>query len=112
MYDELIKRLRYCGNAISCLHCPYWEECGPKEDLMQAADAIEELSKPRWIPVTEKLPEISTWVLTYRPTIETIWPAFLSSVGDWIDEDGIPIEVTYWMSLPKPPEEDKRCVTS
>lgn len=46
MYDELVKKLRYCGNAVSCLHCPYWVGCGgSKEDLMRAADAIEELSK-------------------------------------------------------------------
>ena len=46
MYDELVKKLRYCGNSVSCLHCPYWVGCGgSKEDLMQAADAIEELRK-------------------------------------------------------------------
>ena len=45
MYKELIKRLRYCGNAISCLGCPYREGCGgAKEELMAAAAAIEELS--------------------------------------------------------------------
>ena len=44
MYEELVKKLRYCGNAISCPHCPYWEGCGgSKEDLNQAADVIEEL---------------------------------------------------------------------
>ena len=44
MYEELVKKLRYCGNAVSCLHCPYWEGCeGSKEDLIKAADAIEEL---------------------------------------------------------------------
>ena len=84
MYEELVKKLRYCGNAVSCLHCPYWGGCGgSKEDLIHAADAIEELSKladngeatyeimirqtsyieklkqkiPCWIPVTERLPE-------------------------------------------------------
>lgn len=46
MYDELVKKLRYCGNSVSCLHCPYWAGCGgSKEDLLQAADAIEELRK-------------------------------------------------------------------
>lgn len=45
MYKKLIKKLRYCGNAVSCLHCPYWEGCaGPKEDLSEAANIIEELS--------------------------------------------------------------------
>lgn len=61
MYEELVIKLRYCGTAISCLRCPYWEGCGgPKEDLIEAADAIEELSATvskmenvRWISVTE-----------------------------------------------------------
>ena len=45
MYEKLIKKLRYCGNAVSCNHCPYWEGCaGPKEDLSEAANIIEELS--------------------------------------------------------------------
>lgn len=46
MHEDLVKKLRYCGNAISCLYCPYREGCGgSKEDLTQAADAIEELQK-------------------------------------------------------------------
>lgn len=46
MYEELVKKLRYCGNAVSCLHCLYWEGCaGSEEDLIEAADAIEALSK-------------------------------------------------------------------
>lgn len=45
MYEKLIKKLRYCGNAVSCINCPYWEGCaGPKEDLSEAANVIEELS--------------------------------------------------------------------
>ena len=60
MYEKLIKKLRYCGNAVSCLHCPYWEGCaGPKEDLGKVADIIEKLEKavPRWIPEKEQLPK-------------------------------------------------------
>ena len=78
--EELINKLRYCGNAVSCLHCPYWEGCaGSKEYLTEAADAIEELRKAvlrlenesglydelptvyiyptKWISVEERLPE-------------------------------------------------------
>ena len=67
MYDELIKRLRECTA----------EQNGEKTLWYQAADAIEELtainerqlleiavlSKPRWIPVTERLPESGVHVL-------------------------------------------------
>lgn len=92
MYDDLIKKLRYCGNAVSCLNCPYWEGCaGSKEDLIKAADAIEKLKIladngeatyeimvrqtsyieklkqkiPHWIPVTERLPKYGTKVLVF-----------------------------------------------
>ena len=135
MYDELVKRLRefasipeHCENVASCDKCSKERICLSFtnkriiEVATQAADAIEELvatvgtaynelanneaNKPRWIPVTERLPEISTWVLTYRPTLEAIWPAFLTSAGDWIDEDGIPPEITHWMPLPEPPKEE------
>lgn len=90
MDEELINKLRYCGNAVSCIHCPYWEGCaGSKEYLTEAADAIEELKiladngeatyeimvrqtsyieelkqkTPHWIPVKERLPNPKDLVL-------------------------------------------------
>lgn len=117
MYDELVKKLRYCGNAVSCLHCPYWAGCGgSKEALIQAADAIEELkiladngeatyeimvrqtsyieklkqAIPHWIPVTERLPDFEGCLLCMRKAF----------VGDklryqdilYYDEDGFRME--------------------
>ena len=68
MYDELVKRLRdlqsiteHCGEQ-SCGECEIRELCDKYDNktlngtYKEAADAIEELSKPRWIPVTERLP--------------------------------------------------------
>lgn len=77
-YDELVKRLRGCGNdSVGCGDCPYkdgyWDGNCINELLAEAADAIEELSREneslaksvneaseilrkRWIPVTERLP--------------------------------------------------------
>ena len=63
MYDEIVKRLRNClsDTVEDCAGCPY--QGGYKGTycmnglITEAADAIEELSKPRWIPVTEALPE-------------------------------------------------------
>ena len=88
MYDDLVKRLRYCADSDNlCSECKYrfGSPDGSKMCLdllmVDAADAIEELSmklhgdeaaiagmkreiermviagKPRWIPVTERLPE-------------------------------------------------------
>ena len=46
MYEELVKRLRTCGNSLSCNKCKWRPECdGPSEAMRKAADAIEELSR-------------------------------------------------------------------
>lgn len=85
MYDELVKRLReeasgWCANC--CYRCGD-NVCGAPDDRkndcdiaskLQAADAIEDLSKqfdnmneanialygalPKWIPVNERLPDV------------------------------------------------------
>lgn len=79
MYEELIEKLRCCVEQIRCGDCRYVKDCDGDRMLMsQAADAIKELSnagsiygkawtlgydagrdenKPRWTPVTERLPE-------------------------------------------------------
>lgn len=73
--------------------------------IMQAADAIEELSKPRWIPVTEALPEKYHQVLCYGVNGMSIdyyngessvlgRPLFMVSEA----------RVTHWMPLPQPPQ--------
>lgn len=54
--DELVKRLR-----AQAVYLPekFSKNAELLDVLMKAADAIEELSKPRWIPVTEQCPEKS-----------------------------------------------------
>lgn len=143
MYEELVKKLRYCGNSVSCLHCPYWAGCGgSKEDLLKAADAIEELSmklhganaaisgmqreiermvvadKPRWIPVTERLPNCNGCYLVWRPHFfcgEIGMPSicYFDGSNTWHDSYGVdftrtlhPEDVTHWMPLPEPPKEE------
>lgn len=51
MYEELVKRLRRFSGTDNLT------------EFDEAADAIEDLSKPRWIPVTERLPEHGVHVL-------------------------------------------------
>ena len=102
MYDELVKRLRNLSGT------------GNIAELDEAADAIEELSKPRWIPVTERLPEEWKSVLTYQPYVgdeekPLIRVSWYIGVGSWREcerANKLELPVTHWMPLPEPPKEE------
>lgn len=123
MYDELVKRLR---NAAQ------WADKGlviTPSVCLEAADAIEKMSmrlhgdeaaiagmkreiesmvvsgkKPRWIPVSERLPEEDGCYLVavkndhQRKYSKTAW----FSHGSWFARQ----DVTHWMPLPQPPKEE------
>ena len=112
MYGELIKRLRN--------ESKYALPSQTRKALIEAADTIEQLSnagsaygrgwtlgydagreesKQRWIPVTERLPEINTWVLAYCK--------YKDLVIDYVDKNGLWSygNVTHWMPKPEPPKE-------
>jgi len=65
---------------------------------------------PKWIPVTEKLPEQYVPVLTYRPERHFDGQHFTERyeveclISDGFVLNGIFGEVTHWMPLPKPPK--------
>lgn len=108
MYEKLIKNIR--------LHSFLYDS----KLAEQAADAIEELLEkfeqlPRWIPATERLPEVDCdvliAVLTHFPNrkpIRTVTMDYINTEGVW---DGASCdwrhEVTHWMPLPEPPKEDE-----
>lgn len=109
MYDELIKRLRETS-------------CGAEETLWwQAADAIEELSKPKWIPVTERLPVggddsgavcENVCLMMDDGTVSCGWMNgitkkvyYLNARDDFVIKAPI-TQVTHWMPLPQPPKEE------
>lgn len=138
MYDELINRLRcqLYGNCPACVNW-YTEEVKPnlwRERCLaiDAADAIEELvatvgtaynelanneaNKPRWIPVTERLPKEYTDVLCYYEyfrygdyncMFRTIDRGYYGN-GRWGGEagQGHKNKVLAWMPLPEPPKEE------
>ena len=82
--------------------------------MNRLADAIEELSKPRWIPVTEKPPKAYEEVMLLFPHNQAV--GFCDRDGCWsvYSGDGFYTEVadnepkpTHWArKLPEPPKED------
>ncbi len=64
-----------------------------------------------WISVKDGLPEPYVSVLCYMPNempCTTVHEGFVTNKGIWHSNyyDRKPDEVTYWMPLPQPPEED------
>ena len=109
-YDELVDRLRIDAKIADkgLVIMP--------SVFLEAADAIEELSKPRWIPVTERLPEEYKDVLCYYEyfrygdfncMFRTIDRGYYGN-GIWGGEagQGHKNKVLAWMPLPEPPKEE------
>lgn len=138
MYDELVKSLRQCAEA-SCAGCKNeLVQIGCRGLLQhEAADAIEELSSagsiygkawtlgydagrdenmPRWIPVTERLPEVDKNVLVFacgneitigrmKRQTENGYHVFIICHGI-ARELARPGRITHWMPLPSTPTEE------
>lgn len=122
MYDKLVKELRKAHKtATDRLENPYRFAAYYKA----AADAIEELSKPKWISVTEWLPEemdrsCGGWSAEIRPSDDVlVWLSsekrqsvawYSHTYNEWttVDENTMYCfgEVTHWMPLPEPPKEE------
>ena len=128
MYEDLVKQLRYCADATTCRNCLWKTECCPTDMQKKAADTIEELRKAvlrledesgiydelptfyiyptKWIPVTERLPSLTTPVLaTDGIEVDIAWmygvpPRWITSFTA-IDED----KLTHWMPLPQTPKD-------
>lgn len=108
MYEELVKRLRDISNSDSNIKSNYIGLT-----MIQAADAIEELSKPHWVSVNERLPKAYEEVTLRFPNNQAA--GFCDRDGCWAvySGDGFYTEVadnepkpTHWMKkLPEPPKE-------
>ena len=124
--DEIVKALRACGRR-SCGDCPYCKRLDCDTMSFDAAELIEqqaariaelEAKVPRWIPVTERLPENGVPVLVnyignnygkYHPDAIAVWTDYgcfwwEGSLEDCYAEVAMPI--THWMPLPGWPEEE------
>ncbi len=132
--EELVKRLRAAAimsDALS-VFLPHSEGSAVAKLYNEAADAIEnlqadkaalngtvtnlleqikDLSKPKWIPVAERLPDVFKHVLVNIPGMAphpTVQEAFREKNGMWYS-NGFRYEaddITHWMPLPQPPEEE------
>ena len=109
MYEDLVKRMREESEIERWLQ-PHSANETPKL-LDDAANAIEELSNPKWIPVTEALPELDKRVFVIG-LFGFCGIYSLIQVHDttcWEDEYGYYQDfedVTHWMPLPEPPKEE------
>ena len=88
-----------------------------EQDNAQKDERIRQLEQrvPRWISVEERLPE--HWhmddkdrtlinYLVYSPDYGVDVGNYIKSAKRWVCM-GLPMNVTHWMPLPEPPEEEK-----
>lgn len=122
--EQIVKALRVCGRQNDCIGCECEFSTGCFDRLMvdasnlieqQAAKIAElEAKVPRWIPVTERLPEVhqktrkSDAMLVYtrrKLFMVAVWNGidWLAPMDFW---DAWGDEIVYWMPLPEPPETD------
>ena len=151
--DDIAQGLRICGKKMGCGHCPgKWllDQLGERRCdellMLRAAALIEqqdariaglEAKAPRWIPVTERLPEaeeenwngIARVLVTVQPycflTDEPATPYVTSAVYDieqrifdvgglgainavLFESDKPRLTITHWMPYPKLPKEGSK----
>ena len=108
MYEKLIKNLREKAESFDY---DGWVETAIM--LEEAADAIKELSKPRWIPVEDRLPEHAYGEGDSVMTVSSLgnMRVLYFDGGNWCYPTGEALTtewkfpITHWMPLPQPPKE-------
>lgn len=105
MYEDLIKRLMLTEEM---LRTAQFNEAASL--IKDSADAIEELIKPQWISVEDRLPNEGEYVLvTYlslsgKMMAVSFWFRDNRNKAHWGGENEL--LVTHWMPLPEPPKEE------
>ena len=86
--------------------CDGYPETSTWCDYLVALRALPSV-QPKWIPVTERLPENGRWVLVYGRNWAIPIMAFHESDA-WIDDQFEKHSVTHWMPLPEPPKGERK----
>lgn len=84
-HEEKLYTVRHLKKGVSCLvyaRSPY-----------DAIEKVRIMEEPRWIPVTERLPEKDTRVIVCASLPEGIHSDFIYEDGHWFVSTG----VTHWM---------------
>jgi len=92
-HEEKLYTVRHLKKGVSCLvyaRSPY-----------DAIEKVRIMEEPRWIPVTERLPEKDTRVIVCASLPEGVHSDFIYEDGHWFVSTG----VTHWMPFPEPPKE-------
>ena len=116
---DAIEELGKLADAIPqvcecCIGCEVESGGRDRGFVLSPKRAKEYLNKPRWIPVTERLPPVDKEVLVVAyGSMMRIWNIHRldPETADvcWECEDGTLDDmcvVTHWMPLPKPPKEE------
>lgn len=116
MYEKLIaemkEQLEYDGYFSGY-------NVSPRRRLYtESIQAIEELQKPKWVSVTDRLPDFEGYVLCiasigkdfYGKSLRRQVILYFDYDEQWFYYDEIPVQrecVTYWIPLPQPPKENE-----
>lgn len=108
--EAALKDYQTICNGVECARCPIRDKGHCKFEAyirsIPAADVIEELSKPKWIPVTERLPELNVPCLVYNKSQPTMVGWRIDDKRFRIPGSYLPDHPTHWMPLPQPPKEE------
>ena len=104
-----------CGKYVDCCSCHY----RASDVIVATRRLVQEIERlraaePRWIPVSERLPEVGVRVLVactsmvFFATRIVLGSSFLpqhQGQEKWVDDEEMWIEPNpdYWMPLPAPP---------
>lgn len=79
--------------------------------VMEQNREMSESGVPRWIPVTERLPECEQFTLTWEPneSADLLSPIHVGQFQrgtepTWVDFEDEPYTPTHWQPLPEPPK--------